>query len=616
MVTPASVALPLDAVIAAATRRTMLRHDGHYLYWLEQRPEAQGRACIVRWSAPTGIETLTPETLNVRSRVHEYGGGEFAVRNDVIVFCADPGQRVWLRAADGSMHALTAETEPAGSTRYADFHWHPGGEWLVAVRERHLPDGVCNDLVALSMSGKVSVLADGADFYAAPSFSPEGSQLIWLQWSHPCMPWDETRLMSAEVDPTGGLHHVRAVAGGPDISVLQPGFDQRGRLLAISDQNGFWQLGQVVETGWQAVAAVPGDAAVAPWSLGHRSWCSTADGDLYWMSTEAGWQRLWHLPASGGQMAMPVPMPGRSALAPFIATDQQALFLLRSSDGQTEALIRVDRHSQSAEWIVAPASWPDAVAISPAEPQWLGHEQRRIPFYFYRPSVAPQGAPPLLVLCHSGPTGAATPMLQASVQFWTSRGYAVADTNYRGSDGYGRAWRQSLLGHWGEYDVADCAAVIAHLSVSGQVDPKRIFVRGNSAGGFTVLHLLAHGGPIRAAAVRYPVVDLAALAAESHKFEQEYLGRLVGASSSQPHALKLASPIRQFHRLAVPMLIQQGDQDPVVPLAQARQLADALASRGIHHQLVVFAGEGHGFRRADSLREALSNELAFFESFR
>lgn len=616
MVATSQHALPLDAVIAAATRRSLLRHDGEYLYWLEQRPEAQGQAFIIRWSAAQGTETLTPATLSVRARVHEYGGGEFAVHNGRLVFCADPDQQVWLRADDGSLQALTEASEPARATRYADFCWHPHGDWLCAVRERHLPEGVYNDLVAISLTGTVQVLAEGDDFYAAPCFSPDGHRLIWLQWSHPCMPWDETRLMAANIDGVGAVQHVQLLAGGPDISVLQPGFDRAGRLLAISDQNGFWQLGEVTADGWQALAAVPGEAAVAPWSLGHRSWCSTATGDLYWISAAEGWQQLWHLPNASAHLGVQQLALGRSGLAPFIATDNQSLFLLRSEVDSAEALSRLDLQSQNVELISRPTHWPDAVTISPAQSHWLEVAGRRIPYYLYWPAPRTENLPPLLVLCHSGPTGAATPMLQAAVQFWTSRGYAVADINYRGSDGFGRAWRQSLLGHWGEFDVADCAAVISALRGSGKVDPDRIFVRGNSAGGFTVLHLLAQGAPVCAAAVRYPVVDLAALAAESHKFEIEYLGRLVGATPARPQALTLASPVQQFHRLAVPMLIQQGDQDPVVPLTQARLLADALARRGLHHQLEVFVGEGHGFRREDSLRRALGNELAFFEQFR
>ena len=605
--------LPVDAVIAGATRRSLLRHEGESLYWLEQRPQAQGRGVIVRWNQANGTTDLTPDTLSVRSRVHEYGGGEFAVWRGELVFCADPDQQVWLRTVDGALQALTPPSQPARSVRYADFCWHPSGAWCCAVRECHLPDGVYNDLVALARNGEVRVLAEGADFYAAPAFSGDGQQLVWLQWSHPFMPWDETRLMAADVEDGMQLSSSRLLAGGADISVLQPGFDAHGRLLAVSDQNGFWQLGEVGANGWQTLADVPGEAAVAPWSLGQRSWCVTPNGHLYWLSAVNGEHCLWHLPVLAAE-----PMPLHfGCLAPYLAGCDDALFLLHSTVDTVEALIRLARPSGRVSILQPSPAWPEDLPIVPARPQWLEQDGRRIPFYLYLPKAQGDGKlPPLLLLCHSGPTGAASPALQPAIQFWTSRGYAVADVNYRGSDGFGRVWRQALLGHWGEFDVADCVAVASYLAESGLVDPARIFVRGNSAGGLTVLQMLAANHTLfRAAAVRYPVVDLEALAVDSHKFESAYLGRLVGQSARRPDALAEASPIRQVEKLKTPMLIQQGDQDPVVPLSQAHWLADALTRRGIPHELVVFAGEGHGFRRADTLRVALENELAFFDRF-
>lgn len=610
--------LPAAAVVASATRRSQLRHDGEYLYWLEQRPEQKGRGVLMRWSVATGFTELTPDTLSVRSRVHEYGGGEFAVRAGELVFIADPDQCLWRRTVAGELLAITPAHEGI-DTRYGDFCWHPTEDWLCAVRERHAPDGVHNELVALTLTGQCKVLASGADFYAAPCFAPDGRQLAWLQWSHPQMPWDGTELKRAEVAQDLTLQNLQTLCGGPEESVLQPGFDRHGRLFAISDRNGFWQLGRVEQTGWQPVCDVAGEMAVAPWSLGCRTWCQSADERIYCIVSNDGSQQLWRFDTDANSDTSTVtrlPLEPK-CLAPHLASDGDALYVLMASTEASEALVRIALDTGDQQQLLAAAAWPTAIAITPAESRRVTVAGRVVPYFFYQPKGSAQSAtpPPLLLLCHSGPTGAATPALQASIQFWTSRGFAVADVNYRGSDGFGRQWRQSLLGHWGQFDVADCESVINTLVARGDIDGSRVFVRGNSAGGLTVLQLLAQGVPVRAAAVRYPVVDLVSLAAESHKFEAEYLLRLVGATATDRSALFAASPARQFDRIRTPMLIQHGSRDPVVPLAQAQQLVAALVGNGVAHQLVVFDGEGHGFRSAETLTAALQNELDFFLAF-
>lgn len=612
-----TAALPIEAVVAAATRRSLLRVDGDALYWLEQRPSEQGRSVIVRWHARTGAEVITPPALNARSRVHEYGGGEFAVHNGNVVFVADPNQQCWLRTADGQLRLLLAPTEPAGAVRFADFAWHPNGQWLYAVRERHGHDGVMgngairagviNELVAISLAGECVVLADAADFFAAPCVSPDGKRLAWLQWSHPQMPWDGSALMLAELADASALNVCRQVAGHSEESVLQPGFTADGRLLAITDRHGFWQLGEVGESGWRVLTTLAADCAVAPWSLGTRTWAEGPAGSLLLLATRAGFQQLLRLTAPG---AVPVTLPW-GCLAPHLACDDSNVYMLAANPQQAEAVVRIELATGAAQPLSSAAPWPAEVDIAVPELLEVAAGDRLIPAWFYRPANAIK--PPLVAFCHSGPTGQASPTLQAAIQFWTSRGYAVVDINYRGSDGYGRRWRQALLGHWGEYDVADCLAVITHLLGNDAVDAQRIYLRGNSAGGLTALQLLAQSRLIRAAALRYPVVDLPALAHVSHKFEAHYLHRLVGVADESPAALAPYSPANQLHCITTPLLIQQGDQDPVVPSTQARLLADTLTARGVSCELKLHAGEGHGFRRAETLAAALQAELDFFE---
>lgn len=612
-------ALPVEAVIAAATRRSLLQCDGGFLYWLEQRPQQRGRGVIVRWSASTGTQELTPESLSVRARVHEYGGGEFAVHQGRIVFCAEPGQSLWLRDEAGLRALSLPEPAAGGAVRFADFCWHPTADCFYAVRETHHPESghVDNDVVAITLDGVCTSVASGADFYAAPRVSPCGRQLIWLQWSNPLMPWDGTEWCVARLATPTALREPRTLAGAAEESVLQPGFLRDGRMLAVSDRGQWWQLGEWVagqqsdNAVWQALTPIGAEAAVAPWSLGTRTWCEIADAGICAILAQNGRQQLCY--RAHGQTAWQILSLPVSCLAPTLAADAEHVYLLGAAPDCDEQLLQYRLRDGAIRVIAAAPDWPEAVPVVPAEQRQVLRDGDAIPFNFYRPSDAL--APPLLVLCHSGPTGSASPALQAAIQFWTSRGFAIADVNYRGSDGFGRRWRQSLLGHWGEFDVADCVEVIADLIAEASVDRERIFLRGNSAGGLTVLQLLARHHGIRAAAVRYPVVDLPALAAVSHKFEAHYLQRLVGASEVTDEVMVAASPNQQFARIRTPLLIQQGDQDTVVPVAQAEQLAAALQANRVAHELVLYQGEGHGFRRSDTLATALENEWRFFRQF-
>ncbi len=623
-------------VAAASVRRNGLCRDGEWLYWREQRPEEQGRGVIVRWHPDTGVADVTSAEWSVRSRVHEYGGGDFAVRNGVLVFVADTDQRLYRQTTNTQPQALTPMPPQPRAWRYADFSLSDDGSRVYAVRERHcdeqgraFPEPV-NDLICVHADGRLDVIASGADFYAAPRLSPDQRALAFLQWSHPFMPWDATQLMLQTLDADGTASgEACCMAGGAGQSVLQPQWRADGALGFLSDAEGFWQLHvwhRGVTERWNDL---PFDACGAPWSLGLCSWVWRDAGSALSLIQQDGRQGLALCSATGAQrltLAASAPDTITDTLVCAAAAESFCLFAFAASARTLETLWCLTPQEQCRE-SAQPAADPvatEALVVTAAmclpAPVWpypdvaeaqsclAGERPSAVPYFLYLPSGASVKAPvPLIVFVHSGPTGAASASLNPAIQFWVSRGYAVADINYRGSTGYGRRWRQALVGEWGRADVEDCAQVVASL-LANPVLNGQIFLRGNSAGGLTVLLTLARHAGISGAAVRYPVVDLPSLQAHSHKFEREYLRQLVG-DSGDGRALADRSPLAHLQLPLPPVLILQGDADPVVPLEQAKMLVAAGAGQV---QLQVFAGEGHGFRSAPTLIAALEAELAFF----
>jgi dipeptidyl aminopeptidase/acylaminoacyl peptidase len=466
------------------------------------------------------------------------------------------------------------------------------------VRERHLDDGqVVNDLVVLTLDrdGEPEVVAEGHDFYAAPRFGP-GGRLAWLCWDHPRMPWDGTEL---EVDG-------RRVAGGPEESVSQPRWSPEGVLHWISDRTGWWNL---YRQG-QPLAPMEAEFAGPDWAFGQSTYAFLPGGRVVATWTGGGTGRLGLL----GEEPLDLPYRSFSSLRAY--GDKVAV--VAASPTAAPCVVVVD--PATGEVTIVRESRP-----TPVDPGYLSTPRpvsfattggRTAHALFYPPAnrdcEAPAGElPPLVVTSHGGPTAAASTALDLRTQFWTSRGVAVVDVDYGGSTGYGRPYRQALAGQWGVVDVDDCVAAARHLAGAGEVDGRRMVVRGSSASGLTALLALTRG-VFAAGASLYGVADLAALATDTHKFESRYLDGLVGPWPEAADVYRERSPVHQADRLSAPLIVFQGLDDKVVPPAQAEVLVDALRRAGLPFAYLTFPGEGHGFRRAETLRRVVEAELSFY----
>ncbi len=581
--------LTLDQVVASNVKRRGLQWCTPFLYWLEQRPQEAGRGVIVQYDPVAQLaQDMTPPSWSVRSKVHEYGGGDFLATEQGLFFVNASDQQIYCQRGT-SCKQVTAGT--AIDTRYADFTYDDHRQKLYAVRERH-SDDVINDVVCIDLNGCVEVVASGADFYAAPRLSPNGLKLCWLQWSLPSMPWDYCELI--ELD----LHHrsQKKMVSHKQISVLAPYYDVDNELWFVDDRDGFWRVRKFA-TNSSALSPANADCGIAAWSLGQQPFCPITQQDVLSVVFVDGKQRLarnsfvteFEFEECGSQL---INVNGDVYFFASTATQTESLYCL-STKNELRQLAVVNAQT-IAQVITAKTIWVDGVHA-----------------YFYRP---PADKPvPLVVFCHSGPTGLASSALNLVYQYYLQCGFAILDINYRGSYGFGRAYRQALLGHWGQYDVQDCAAVIQHIVATYPIDSRRIYLRGNSAGGLTALTLLVRSpGYFRAAALRYPVVDLLQLQSISHKFELGYLAELIGAKSETDEAWRIRSPISNRADLKTPVLIMHGQQDPVVPIEQAEVLIATLQKGGIACELLSFLVEGHGFRRSDSLRACLKAEIDWF----
>jgi dipeptidyl aminopeptidase/acylaminoacyl peptidase len=581
------------------------------LYWLESRPAEGGRMVVMTLDGDE-VRQLTLKGFNVRTRVHEYGGAPFAVGPDGLWFSNFRDQKLYRQSGEATPEAMTPD-----GYRYADAVPAPGGG-LIAVREDHTdPAKVRNAIVRLSgePGDAGQVLFAASDFVAYPRLSPDGARLAWIAWDFPAMPWDATRLYVAELTASG-LADRQEIAGGADISVVEPQWAADGTLTWISDESGFWNLYD--DRGGRPRPILPRDAEFSGplWTLGRSDYALIGDTIIVAARASDGETLLLIDRFSGTTTASPLPY---SALTSIQALDETRIAAIAHSRMATAAVVAIDVTAGAGVVVrrPSPVTLPAgdiAVAQPISFPSAAGRTAHAL---FYPPANAafhaPAGeAPPLIVQAHGGPTGAASSAFTLGIQFWTSRGFAVVDVDYGGSTGYGRAYRERLKGQWGVVDVEYVIAAARSLAQAGQVDPGRIAIHGGSAGGFTVLAALAQSDVFSAGASFYGVADLEALARDTHKFESRYLDGLVGPWPEAKEVYDVRSPINHLDRFTAPLLILQGADDPIVPPNQAHMIRDALQARGVPVAYIEFEGEGHGFRRAENIIRTKEAELYFY----
>jgi dipeptidyl aminopeptidase/acylaminoacyl peptidase len=594
--------------------------DGKTIYWLEGRPAEGGRTTLIRLDRETRTE-LTPNPFDVGSRVHEYGSGAWAARDGVVIVSSRTDNRLYRITGDAAPEAIT----PEGPWRYADLVIDRAHARIIAVREDHALEGAepINTLVQLDLDGPNEdggqVIISGTDFVSSPALAPNGESLSWLQWNHPNMPWIGTELWYADVAVNGDLHNIRYVTGGETESIVRPRWNETGLPVFVSDRSGWWNLyADRADRGIVPLRAMEAEFAEPQWVFGMSTWDFMANGSVICAWTQNG---IWHLGRldveDGPLQRYDIPFTNISNVSVQQATNH--IIFLGSSPTDPGGVVRLS--IDTGEWEIlrrASSIEIDPETVSIARPVSWTSEDGETAHGFYYPPVnpnftGPEGElPPLIVESHGGPTSQSSSAFSMKRQFWTSRGFAILDVNYGGSTGYGRAYRERLDGKWGIVDVADCVTGAEMLADQGLVDPARLGIRGGSAGGFTTLAALTFTPTFSVGCSSYGIGDLEALARDTHKFESRYLDGLVGP---YPEARKIyidRSPIHHVDRLESAMILLQGLDDKVVPPNQAAMMADAVRAKGIPVAHIEFAGEGHGFRKAETIKAAIEAELSFY----
>jgi dipeptidyl aminopeptidase/acylaminoacyl peptidase len=608
-----------ELIVSKTVRLAEPRLAGDNVYWLEMRPEEQGRYVVVRRSVDGAIaEDLIPAPFNARTRVHEYGGASYVVDKERVLFSNFADQRIHAVSCTGPAEPLPITAE--GPHRYADAVIDVGRGRLVCVREDHSDPGSepVNTLVGVDLEGPPGhgqVLVAGADFYAAPRLSPDGRRLAWLCWNHPDMPWDGTELWVADLDPSGVPRAPLRIAGGREESVLQPVW-AADDLYFLSDRSGWWNLYRWRGGAVEAVVQRAAEMGEPPWLFGFSNYAFSADGEIVLSYREDGRSCLALLRTDTGVLE-PIETPYTEVS--FLRAARGRVCFLGSSPTEFASVVTLDLATRKLQVIRRSSEVKlDPGYVSVAEPIEFPTANGLTAFgFFYAPKnrdyVGPDGEhPPLIVMSHGGPTSAAEASLSLGVQYWSSRGFAVLDVNYGGSSGFGRAYRQRLDGQWGVVDVDDCVNGAGYLAERGWVNKDRLAIRGASAGGFTTLAALIFRDAFKAGASHFGVSDLEALAQHTHKFESRYLERLIGPYPERADLYRARSPIHAVERLSCPVIFFQGLEDRVVPPAQAEKMVDALRNKNLPVAYLAFPGEQHGFRQADTIKRVLDAELYFY----
>ncbi|MGH8495460.1 MAG: S9 family peptidase [Gammaproteobacteria bacterium] len=600
-----------ESVASEALRFAQPSMGGTTAFWIETRPAEGGRSVLMRQRDASAAEDLTPLPMSVRSRANEYGGGAYAVLGDSIWFVNDEDQQVYHLGASGAPVRVTESTD----ARWADLRPDPHRRRLLAIRERHgagaEPE---NALVAIdSTRSTVDVLAEGHDFYASPRLSPDGRRLAWLAWDHPHLPWTGTQLWIASLSVDGRAESRRQIPAGARTSIFQPEFAPDGSLCFMSDASGWWNLWRWDGHSAQQIVREPAELGLPQWQFGMSTYgFIDARAALCARVRDGRWSVIRVSLDSGRVDTLNLPYTDIEHLS----VAGRFAVLQAGTPDRALGIVRLDTATGGYSTVraVQPAAVDSAAVSEPLPIEFDTGEGATAHGFYYPPRnpahVAPWGErPPLRVKCHGGPTGAASTALDPRVQYWTSRGWALLDVDYRGSTGYGRDYREQLYGRWGEADVEDCASGVRFLADEGLADARRATISGNSAGGYTVLCALAFTDAFSAGASYYGVADPATLFAATHKFEAHYDRWLFGAERER--LLVERSPLAHADRIRCPVIFFQGSADKVVPPEQTARMVAAMQAAGTDVACLTFDGEGHGFRGADAIRRALEAEHEF-----
>jgi dipeptidyl aminopeptidase/acylaminoacyl peptidase len=596
-------------------------------YWLEGKPLEGGRVTVVRLARDGTRTELTPAPYYVRTRVHEYGGGAYLAHKGTVFFSNFADQRLYRQDPGEDPRPITPEPSVAAGTRYTDARITADGRWLICVRERHTsaegPEAI-NELAVLPSDGspqeEARTIAGGRDFYSNPRISPDGRTLAWLCWDHPRMPWDGTELWLADLGDDGSLSDQRRVVGGPDESIFQPDWSPSGDLHFVSDRTGWWNLYRLVDGKVEALAPKDAEFGTPQWVFGLSTYAFLADGRIACIMSQDGFDHLVYVrPGEPAVQATDLPY---TAYGRSIQSSGNDVVFIAASPTEAPAVIRLDTTTGQRQVLgrsLAEMDVPPAGAISRPRPISFptGNGQATAYAIYYPPTNADfSGAhgdlPPLIVESHGGPTSMTLAQLDLGIQYWTSRGFGVVDVNYGGSSGYGRAYRQRLQGQWGIVDTDDCINAARYLAAQGEVDGRRLAIRGGSAGGYTTLCALVFHDDFAAGASYFGVADCEALAKDTHKFESRYLDGLIGPYPQDRDVYYARSPIHFADRLSCPVILFQGLEDRVVPPAQAEEMVAALRAKDLPVVYLAFEGEQHGFRKAATIQRTLEAELYFY----
>lgn len=564
---------------------------------------------------------LVPRPIDIRSKVHEYGGGAYTVSGDTLYFVVAEDQTLYSLGIYDAAAIPVQITQANTPVRYADIQVDTARNRLLAVCEDHTQGDIeaTNTLVSISLEansiGTVNTLVAGADFYSNPRLSPNGKHLCWISWQHPNMPWDTSTLRVADLDDAGDIVHQVSVNAGQE-SLVQPRWSPGNELYVVSDRNNWWNIYRYCRATHALVPVLEQNAefATPPWTFNMSSYDFLDDTRIVATFTE---KAIWHLcriETETGKRTMISPSEhdcsvifgisadkGRCAFVGGSPTSPNALRILQ--DGKIETL------TQTANL--------DHKGIAQAQAMTFPTTGGEMAHGFYYPpsqqnAPLPGTLPPTIVICHGGPTGSTDSGLNLKIQYWVTRGFAVCDVNYRGSTGYGRQYRESLHQNWGVKDVDDVCAAAQHLIAMGKADKNKIVIKGSSAGGYTVLAALAFRDVFSAGVSLYGIGDLEILATDTHKFEARSLDKLIGKYPEEQAVYRDRSPVHFAHKITCPLLVFQGLKDKVVPPNQASQMVDAVKANGLPVAYVTFADEGHGFHNIDNIERMLDDELYFY----